>query len=66
MLLVTMLLATVGGCVNPAEEPLAEEEGVINGVPTTVTIELLTINSSVYKAWAHPVGHCHAHAWWSD
>ena len=41
-------------------------EGFVNGVPATVTVELPTIDSFVYKAWAHPIGHCHAHAWWSD
>ena len=41
-------------------------EDSIKGVPTTVTVELLVIDSSVYKAWNHPIGHCHAHAWWSD
>ncbi len=41
-------------------------EGVIKGVPTTIIVELPTIDDSVYKAWAHPIGHCHAHAWWTD
>jgi hypothetical protein len=39
-------------------------EGFVNGVPTTVTVELPTTDGSVYEAWAHPIGHCHAHAWW--
>jgi len=39
-------------------------EGLVNGVPTTVTVELPSIDDIVYKAWEHPVGHCHAHAWW--
>ena len=39
-------------------------EGSINGIPTTVTVELPIIDHSVYKAWQHPIGHCHAHAWW--
>ena len=41
-------------------------EGSINSVPSTITVELPTIDSSVYKAWEHPIGHCHAHAWWSE
>jgi len=41
-------------------------QGLVKGVPTTVTVELPTINDSVYKAWDHPIGHCHAHVWWSD
>lgn len=39
-------------------------EGSANGIPTTVTVELPVIHGSIYKAWAHPIGHCHAHAWW--
>jgi hypothetical protein len=39
-------------------------QGSVDGVPTTVTVELPTIDGSVYKAWEHPVGHCHAHVWW--
>lgn len=39
-------------------------EGFVNGVPTVVSVELPTINGFMYKAWSHPVGHCHAHAWW--
>jgi len=39
-------------------------EGVVDGVPTTLTVELPTIEGFVYKAWEHPIGHCHAHAWW--
>jgi len=40
-------------------------QGSINGIPTTVTVKLPTINHCVYKAWEHPIGHCHAHAWWT-
>lgn len=39
-------------------------EGLVNGVPTTVTVELPPIDGLVYKARQHPVGQCHAHAWW--
>jgi len=39
-------------------------EGSANGIPTVVTVELPVIHGSVYEAWAHPIGHCHAHAWW--
>ena len=41
-------------------------EGSVKDIPTTVTVKLPTIDSLVYKAWEHPVGHCHAHVWWSD
>lgn len=42
-------------------------QGLVDGVPTTVTVELPTIDSFVYEAWGPPnCGHCHAHAWWSD
>ena len=40
-------------------------EGSIKGIPTTVTVKLPTIDNFVYKAWEHPIGHCHAHVWWS-
>ena len=41
--------------------------GFVEGVPTTVTVELPTIDSFVYKAWGPSYcGHCHAHVWWSD
>jgi hypothetical protein len=40
-------------------------QGLANGIPTTVTVRLPAIDGSVYKAWHHPVGHCHAHVWWS-
>jgi len=39
-------------------------EGLVNGIPITITVELPPIDGLVYKAWQHPVGHCHAHAWW--
>lgn len=39
-------------------------EGFVDSVPTTVTIELPTIDGFVYEAWRHPIGHCHAHVWW--
>ena len=39
-------------------------DGLVNDIPTTITVELPTIDGFVYKAWQHPVGHCHAHAWW--
>jgi len=42
-------------------------QGIVKGVPTTVTVELPTIDSFVYEAWGPAYcGHCHAHAWWSD
>lgn len=40
-------------------------EGSINDIPATVTVKLPTIDNIVYKAWEHPIGHCHAHAWWT-
>lgn len=39
-------------------------QGSVSDVPTTITVELPTIDESVYEAWAKPIGHCHAHAWW--
>ena len=39
-------------------------QGSVNGVPTTITVELPTIDGFIYKAWEHPIGHCHAHVWW--
>jgi hypothetical protein len=39
-------------------------QGSANGVPTTITVELPTIDGFAYKAWEYPVGHCHAHVWW--
>jgi hypothetical protein len=40
-------------------------EGSINAIPTTVIVKLPTIDNIVYEAWAEPIGHCHAHAWWT-
>jgi len=40
-------------------------QGTINGMPTTFTVKLPTIDNIVYEAWAEPIGHCHAHAWWT-
>lgn len=39
-------------------------QGSVDGVPTTITVELPTIDGFIYKAWEHPIGHCHAHVWW--
>lgn len=39
-------------------------QGLVSGIPTTLVVRLPVIDSSVYKAWEHPIGHCHAHAWW--
>jgi hypothetical protein len=39
-------------------------QGSVNDISTTITVELPTINGFVYKAWEHPIGHCHAHVWW--
>ena len=39
-------------------------EGLVNGIPTSVSVDLPAIDRSVYEAWQHPVGHCHAHVWW--
>ena len=39
-------------------------EGLVNDIPTSVSVELPAIGGSVYEAWQHPVGHCHAHVWW--
>jgi hypothetical protein len=39
-------------------------EGLINGIPTSVSVDLPAIDNSVYEAWQYPVGHCHAHVWW--
>lgn len=40
-------------------------EGTINGLPTTIIVKLPP-RDSVYEAWHHPNGHCHAHAWWAE
>ena len=39
-------------------------QGSVNGISTTITVELPTIDGLVYEAWEHPIGHCHAHVWW--
>lgn len=39
-------------------------EGTIQGIPTTVNVKLPATDNIVYKAWAEPIGHCHAHIWW--
>ncbi len=41
-------------------------QGSVNGVPTTITIRLPTVDSLAYEAWGEAVGHCHAHAWWPE
>lgn len=38
-------------------------KGNISCIPTTITLKLPP-QESVYAAWQHPVGHCHAHVWW--
>ena len=38
-------------------------EGEINGVLTIIKVEC-PLQDSIYKAWQHPVGHCHGHIWW--
>jgi hypothetical protein len=39
-------------------------EGLANGIPTSVSVELPAIDGYIYAAWEHPAGHCHAHVWW--
>jgi hypothetical protein len=39
-------------------------QGYVDGIATSITISLPTIDGLVYEAWEHPVGHCHAHVWW--
>ena len=39
-------------------------QGSIEGIPTTIAIRLPAVDRAVYKAWAEPIGHCHAHVWW--
>ena len=39
-------------------------EGKVDGIPTSITIEL-PLQETAYKAWEHPVGHCHGHVWWT-
>jgi hypothetical protein len=41
-------------------------QGSVNGVPTTINIRLPTVDSLAYEAWEEDVGHCHAHAWWTE
>lgn len=41
-------------------------QGSLKGIPTTVTVRLPTIDEREYEAWEHPIGHCHAHIWWSE
>ncbi len=38
-------------------------EGTIKGALTTIVIKL-PLRDTVYGAWHHPNGHCHAHVWW--
>jgi hypothetical protein len=38
-------------------------QGTINGVNTYIEVRL-PHQSTPYKAWGEPVGHCHGHAWW--
>lgn len=38
-------------------------EGRIDGVPTIIKAKFPR-TGELYKAWAHPTGHCHAHVWW--
>jgi len=39
-------------------------EGSVSGIQTTITIKLPPQNVA-YVAWQHPIGHCHAHVWWT-
>jgi hypothetical protein len=39
--------------------------GLIDDVSTTVKV-VLPLKDSVYAAWHHPNGHCHAHVWWTE
>ena len=38
-------------------------EGTVNGISMSIKIECPP-QDCVYKAWQHPVGHCHGHIWW--
>jgi parallel beta-helix repeat protein len=38
-------------------------EGTINNIPTNISL-IFPPQKSVYAAWQHPIGHCHAHVWW--
>lgn len=39
-------------------------EGTCNTIPTSIMVELPP-KDSIYQAWDHPNGHCHAHVWWT-
>lgn len=39
-------------------------EGSVSGIQTTITIKLPPQNVA-YAAWQRPIGHCHAHVWWT-
>ncbi len=38
-------------------------EGWIDGVSTEIICKF-PYTGSLYQAWTHPTGHCHAHVWW--
>jgi len=39
-------------------------DGEVDGIPTNISIKL-PLQETVYAAWEQPVGHCHAHVWWT-
>ena len=39
-------------------------DGEVDGIPTNISIKLPS-QKTVYAAWEQPVGHCHAHVWWT-
>ena len=39
-------------------------EGIADNIPTRVICEF-PAQDVPYAAWAHPIGHCHAHVWWT-
>jgi len=39
-------------------------DGEVGGIPTNISIKLPS-QEAVYAAWEQPVGHCHAHVWWT-
>lgn len=39
-------------------------EGAVDHIPTSVVCEFPE-RGVPYAAWAHPIGHCHAHVWWT-
>lgn len=39
-------------------------DGEVDGIPTNISIKL-PLQEMVYAAWEQPVGHCHAHVWWT-